>query len=156
MDAGMAGPALQDRFKVRCWGCGALNPGGLQIKSRWEDDELTCRWQPRPEHIGHPGIVYGGLIAAVVDCHAIWAAMAGTCREAGLELSDASPPPFAFVTGKLGVNYLAPAAIDQPLELRARVVDRAERRVTVACRVLQGERECASAEVVAVRVKAPG
>ena len=156
MDAGMPGPALQDCFKVHCWGCGALNPGGLQIKSRWEDDELTCRWQPKPEHIGYPGIVYGGLIAAVVDCHAICAAMASTCRDAGLDMSDDHPPPFNFVTGTLGVKYLAPASIDRPLVLRARVVDAGERRVTVACRVLQDGCECVSAEVIAVRVKARG
>src|SRR5262245_13179943 len=111
------GPALQDALKVHCFGCGALNERGLQIKSHWDGDELVCRWLPNPYHIGHPGIVYGGLIASVVDCHAIWTAMATACRDEGVPLDEASPPPFAFVTGKLSVSYLNPARIDRPLEL---------------------------------------
>jgi acyl-coenzyme A thioesterase PaaI-like protein len=151
----VSGRALQDVIKVHCFGCGALNERGLQIKSRWDGDDLVCRWRPKPFHIGHPGVVYGGAIASVVDCHAIWAALATCCRDNGFELQD-GPPPFAFVTGKLSVNYLKPAAIEHELELRARVTDRAERRYTVACRVLQQGVECANAEVLAVRVRAFG
>lgn len=32
------GPALQDLLKVHCFGCGALNARGLQIKSLWDGD----------------------------------------------------------------------------------------------------------------------
>jgi acyl-coenzyme A thioesterase PaaI-like protein len=145
----MEGRALQDVAKVHCFGCGALNPQGLQIKSHIEGDEVVCRWQPPPHHIGHPGIVYGGTIASIVDCHSIWTAVAMHCRDAGIEV-DEGPP---FVTGKLSVSYLKPAAIDKPLELRARVTDRGEKRVNVACRVLQDGVEVANAEVVTVRVK---
>ena len=152
----MEGRALQDVLKVHCFGCGALNEQGLQIKSHWDGDELVCRWQPEPHHIGHPGLVYGGLIASVVDCHAIWTAMATTCRDEGLALDDASPPPFGFVTGKLSVSYSKPASIDRPLELRARVSDKVERRVHVGCRVIQDGVDCAGAEVVAVRVRSLG
>lgn len=144
------GPALQDVLKVQCFGCGALNEHGLQIKSRWDGDELVCRWKPPPHHIGHPGVVYGGVIASVVDCHAIWTALATHCRDEGAPL-DATAP--AFVTGRLAVSYLKPADIELALELRARVVERGGRRSTVACRVLQGEVECATAEVVAVQVR---
>lgn len=41
------------------------------------------------------------------------------------------------------------------MERRARVVDKGERK-TVVCQVFQGGVECASAEVVTVRVKALG
>ena len=150
------GRALQDALKVQCFGCGSLNDQGLQIKSHWAGDELVCRWSPRPYHIGHPGFVYGGVIASVVDCHAIWTAMATACRDEGLLLDGASPPPFAFVTGKLSVSYLKPARIDRPLELHAKVSDKGERRVHVGCRVLQDGIVCASAEVVTVRVPSLG
>src|SRR5262249_21754143 len=112
------GRALQDVLKVQCFGCGALNAQGLHIKSRWEGDELVCRWRPPPHHIGHPGIVYGGTIASVVDCHAIWTAMATHCRDTGTDIAASRTP---FVTGKLSVNYLQPARIDADLVLRARV-----------------------------------
>ena len=51
------------------------------------------------------------------------------------------------------MNYLKPASVSQLLELRARVTDQGERKCIVACRVLQGEVECATAEVVTVKVK---
>lgn len=149
------GRALQDRLQVHCFGCGALNAHGLQIKSRWAGDEFVCIWQPRPEHIGFPGCVYGGTIASVVDCHAIWAALSMHCREAGHDLRS-GPPPFAVVTASLRVDYLVPAAVDAPLELRARIVGHGERKSLVVCSVRQGPVQCATAEVVTVRVKGRG
>jgi len=144
------GRALQDVLKVQCFGCGALNERGLQIKSRWEGDELVCRWRPPPHHIGHPGLVYGGSIAAVVDCHAIWTAMATHCRDTGTDIATAAVPT---VTGKLSVNFLQPARIDAELVLRARVIDAGGRRATVRCHVLQDGKECAVAEVITVRLQ---
>jgi acyl-coenzyme A thioesterase PaaI-like protein len=149
------GRALQDCLQVQCFGCGALNERGLQIKSRWHGDELVCVWQPRPEHIGFPGVVYGGTIASVVDCHAVWASLSMHCRAAGHDLGSGAPP-FAVVTGSLHVNYLKPASVAEPLELRARIVEHGERKSIVACSVRQGSVECATAEVVTVRVKGVG
>ena len=148
------GAALQDVFRIHCFGCGALNAHGLQIKSRWQGDELVCRWRPQAFHIGHPGMVYGGTIASVIDCHAIWTAMAALCRDTAHDLAS-GPPPFAFVTGRLAVSYLKPMAIDAEMELRARVIDQGERKSIVACQVLQNGVECVNAEVVTVRIKSP-
>ena len=146
------GSALQDVLKVHCFGCGALNEHGLHIKSRWDGDELVCRWQPPPHYIGHPGVVYGGAIASVVDCHAVWTALATDRRDDGIAADSATRPP-SYVTARLAVDYLQPAAIDRPLALRARATSRSGRRTTVACRVLQDDVECARAEVVVVRLK---
>ena len=145
---------LQDVLKVRCFGCGSLNEHGLQIKSRWVGDELVCRWRAEPFHIGYPGTVYGGTIASIVDCHSIWTALAEHCREVGHDL-ELGAPPFAYVTGKLTVSYLKPAAIDAEIALHAKVVKKGERTTVVDCRVMQGGIECATGEVVAVRVAAP-
>ena len=146
------GRALQDRLPVYCFGCGTLNAHGLHIKSRWQGDELVCVWQPSPEHIGFPGYVYGGTIASVVDCHAIWAALSLHCRKVGHDL-DSGPPPFAVVTGSLQVSFLKPASVARPIELRARVVALEERKSVVTCSVHQGPVECATAQVVVVRVR---
>jgi acyl-coenzyme A thioesterase PaaI-like protein len=149
------GRALQDRLPLSCFGCGTRNRHGLHIKSRWEGDEFVCVWQPGAEHIGYPGYVYGGTIASVVDCHAIWAALSAHCRQAGHDLGSGAPP-FAVVTGSLRVDYLRPARVTQPLELRARIIEHGERKSIVACSVRQGPVECATAEIVTVRVKALG
>lgn len=147
-----SGPPLQDLLKVECFGCGALNERGLKIKSRWVGDRLVCRWRPEAHHIGYPGLIHGGTVASVVDCHAIWTAMATRCREQAHDLA-AGAPPFAFVTGRLSVNYLKAMRIDAALELRAQVVEQGERKSLVACEVLQDGEICATAEVLAVRVK---
>jgi acyl-coenzyme A thioesterase PaaI-like protein len=80
------GPALQDFYPeqfAHCYGCGRLNPHGLQIKTRWEGEEAVARFLPRPEHIAVPGFVYGGLIASLVDCHSIGTAAAAFERPGG-------------------------------------------------------------------------
>ena len=145
---------LQDVFKVHCFGCGALNAHGLKIKSRWDGDDLLCNWQPETYHIGHPGYVYGGTIASVVDCHCIWTAMADQCRAVGHALDD-GPPPFAFVTGSLKVDYLKPVPIEGEMELRARVLKKSGRKAIIGCRLRHSGVECAIAEVVAVQIR-PG
>ena len=60
-------PAIQDRIPHNhCFGCGTLNPRGLQIKSYVEGDEAVCTFQPSPDHMAGPtDVVYGGIIAAV-------------------------------------------------------------------------------------------
>lgn len=143
---------MQDVLKVHCFGCGALNAHGLHIKSRWDGDDVVCKWQPEPFHIGYPGYVYGGTIASVVDCHSIWTAVAHFCRDTGHSL-EAGPPPYAYVTGSLKVDYLKPVPIDGEMELRARLLEKTERKMIIACRVLHSGIECANAEVVTVRVK---
>jgi len=54
------------------------------------------------------------------------------------------------------VSFLKPARIDRPLQLYAKVSNKDERRVQVGCRVTQDGVECASGEVVTVRVRALG
>lgn len=144
--------AMQDRIKVHCFGCGALNEHGLQIKSFWEGDEVVCSWQPKPHHIGYPGILYGGMIASIVDCHAMWTASAHAYRLAGVEMDGTIRYP--YVTASLKVDYRRPVPIDRPLKLRARVTRFDERKATVTCQVLCDGATSAEAEVLAVRVPA--
>ena len=154
-DAFDDGRPLQDRLPCDCYGCGTLNPRGLHIKSRWEGNVFVCNWQPKPEHIAYPGLVYGGTIASIVDCHAVWAALSMHCQSIGHDLLT-GPPPFRVVTASLLVKFLRPASVAQVLELRASVVEQSARKSIVTCSVRQGPLECASAEVVTVRVTEQG
>lgn len=114
--------------------------------------DLVCAFRPQ-YHVGHPGILYGGLIASVVDCHCIWTASDHAHRVAGLEMDGASR--FLYVTASLTVNYRKPVPIDSAIDLRARVVDFGERKAIVKCTVTSNGVVCAQAEVVAVRIVAP-
>jgi acyl-coenzyme A thioesterase PaaI-like protein len=143
--------AMQDVMPVHCFGCGALNEHGLQIKSFWAGEDVVCAWRPKPHHIGHPGILYGGMIASVIDCHCIWTATAYAHREAGLEMDET--PRFPYVTAALTVNYRKPVPIDSAIDLRARVVEFGERKAIVKCMITCKGIVCAEAEMIAVRMK---
>ena len=146
--------AIQDGIpNNQCWGCGTLNPRGLQIKSYVEGEETVCRFQPSPEHMAGPThVVNGGIIAAVIDCHTICTAIADVYRAAGADLG--SEPLRWAVTASLKIDYLAPAPIGEPMELRARIRETKGRKRIVECTVRSGGRDCARAEVVAVEVGA--
>lgn len=142
--------SLQDRIPGHCFGCGSLNTEGLQIKSFWVGDEVVCAWRAQPKHIGHPGILYGGVIASVVDCHCIWTAMAYAHRQAGEEVGSSSA--HKFVTAALSLQYRKPVRIEDALELRARVIDFGERKAVVRCTVHSANLLVVEAEVVVVRM----
>lgn len=134
----------------QCYGCGRLNPHGLQIKSYWEGEEAVCRYTPEPYHTAIPGYVYGGLIASLIDCHSTGTASAAACRtEAG---SSRVEPATRFLTASLHVDYLKPTPIDETLEIRAVIKEIKGRKVVVASRLIAAGKVCATGEVVAVRV----
>jgi acyl-coenzyme A thioesterase PaaI-like protein len=144
--------AIQDGIPAHhCYGCGTLNSRGLKIKSYLEGEESVCRFQPWPEHMAGPtDVVFGGILAAVIDCHCVCTAIADFYRAAGRPLGVG--PPIWAVTASLKVDYLAPTPIGQPMELRARIREAKGRKRIVACSVRSGGVECARAEVVSVEV----
>ncbi|HEX6800082.1 MAG TPA: PaaI family thioesterase [Ktedonobacterales bacterium] len=126
-----------------CWGCGVANEHGLRLKSYWDgelegagaDGEAICVWQPQPYHIAAPGIVSGGILATLIDCHCAATACADAYRGAGRAIEPGGEP-LVYLTAQLDVRYLRPTPAEGPLTLRARVVERNERRTTVACSVM--------------------
>jgi acyl-coenzyme A thioesterase PaaI-like protein len=146
--------AIQDAIPDNhCWGCGTLNPHGLHLKSAWEGDESVCRLTPRPEFMaGPPDVLYGGFIAAIIDCHAICTAISDAHRTAGRALG--SEPRLWCVTASLRVDYLEPTPLAAPLELRARVREVKGRKVVVDCVLHSEGRVRVRAEVLAVEVVA--
>ncbi|MFZ1987119.1 MAG: PaaI family thioesterase [Desulfatitalea sp.] len=150
----MTDNAFQDYYNDEhsaCYGCGRLNPDGLQIKSYWDGDESVCRFTPQAYHTAMPGYVYGGLIASVIDCHGIGTAAAATYRAAGRPMG----PEIRFVTASLHVDYLRPTPIDAPMELRGRVKEVGERKVVVQVTLSSKGQVCARGEVVAIRLIKP-
>ncbi len=68
--------ALQDQYAPRsiCFGCGPANAKGLRIKSFVDGDTLVADFTPEPYHHAFPGMLNGGIIGALLDCHSNWAA----------------------------------------------------------------------------------
>jgi acyl-coenzyme A thioesterase PaaI-like protein len=144
--------AFQDLIPgIHCFGCGPDNPEGLRIKSYWADENTAvCRFSPRPNHIGPPGIVNGGIIATVIDCHAVCTAMADAYRRAGRAIGEGAFLP--YVTGTMNITYVAPAPIDALLEARADIIAAKERKTIIECSVTANGDVAAKGEVVAVKL----
>ncbi|MEM1411834.1 MAG: PaaI family thioesterase [Pseudomonadota bacterium] len=156
-DNGEATPAIQDRydegFQV-CYGCGSKNADGLQLKSYRRGEKVIATFMPREEHLAIPGVVYGGLIASLVDCH-------GIATGAAHFQPDPYGTPPRCVTGSLHVDYRRPTPMDgREIELTAQVVQASERKAVVDVKVRVGDELTAEGRVVAVRLKqappAPG
>lgn len=152
--SGPRGQAVQDFYAedhAHCYGCGRLNPEGLHFKTYWDDtgDSIT-RFRPEPHYTALPGIVYGGLIAALIDCHSTGTAAAAFyhAEDRGFE----SDPPVRCVTAALHVDYLRPTPIDGTLEVRGQVKELKGRKVVVVSTLTAGGEMCARGEVVAIRL----
>jgi acyl-coenzyme A thioesterase PaaI-like protein len=146
-------PAVQDHYPddvAHCYGCGRLNDGGIQLKSREEGDETVARYTPRAEHTSVPGFVYGGLIASLLDCHSMATAAIAAIRKAGRNVGDGPAP--RFVTGALNVQYLKPTPIGVELEVRGRVKESGERKFVIEATITARGVITARGEVVAVRM----
>ena len=132
--------AFQDRYPERyahCYGCGRLHPDGWQVKSYWLDDEpgvAVCHFTPGEHYTGGwPHVMYGGVIASLIDCHSGGTASAAKAMELGLA-DDAEIP--RFVTASLTVDFTAPTPVGSPLEIRARVASLEGRKAWVDTEVI--------------------
>ncbi len=146
---------LQDLYPddfAHCYGCGRLNTNGLHVKSEWIDGEAVARFTPAPYHMALPGFVYGGLIASLIDCHAMATAAAASMAAAGATPGRDQTP--RFVTASMRVDFVRPTPLGPELVLRARASEVGERKVLVAVSLGANGVECARGEVVAVRAPA--
>ena len=104
---------------THCWGCGRNNEHGLQIKSYWEGEEAICIWQPEKYHVAGGGIVCGGIIATIIDCHCLNTAIAAVYRKE--ERKIGTKPFIPYVTGTITIKLILPTPIDEPVVLRAKI-----------------------------------
>lgn len=142
--------AIQDLYPedfAHCYGCGRNNLNGHQLKSYVEGDEVVARFVPGPDFVSLPGFVYGGLLASLVDCHAMATAAASDLTPG----AEDSPVP-RYVTGGLHVDYLKPTPMGPQLVIRGRVIGRSEKKRVVEATVSVEGTVTIRAEVVAVRL----
>ena len=111
--------SLQDQFAPQnaCFGCGPANPKGLRIKSVVDGDEVVCEWKAEPHHEAFPGVLNGGIIGALLDCHCNWTAAWHLMNEQG-----AATPP-CTVTADYAIKLKRPTPSGETCHLRSRVVE---------------------------------
>lgn len=147
--------AFQDYYPddySHCYGCGRLNENGHQIKSFWDGDEGVCRLVPKIFYSGGmKDILYGGLIASLMDCHGAGTAAAAKARELNIEMEPGAMP--RFVTASLKVDYLSPTPVGKEVELRARVEEIKKRKVTVSVTLSTDGTVHARGQLIMVQIK---
>jgi acyl-coenzyme A thioesterase PaaI-like protein len=143
--------SLQERYSPDgiCFGCGPANPEGLHVRSFPEGEAVVGEWTPGPHHEAFPGVLNGGIIGALLDCHSNWAAAYHLMRKGGLE----HPP--CTVTADYAVRLRRPVPTNGPVRLRAQVVESGDDRAVVEATLEAGGNVCATCRGTFVAVK-PG
>jgi acyl-coenzyme A thioesterase PaaI-like protein len=119
--------SLQDQFapNLICFGCGPSNEKGLQIKSFVEGDRVIASFTPKSHHQAFEGMINGGIIGVLLDCHLNWTAAWHLMKENGLRV-----PP-CCVTAKYEVTFEKPTPSKTQLDLEAWVIESSLRKAVV-------------------------
>ena len=57
-----------------CFGCGPSNKDGLQIRSYRIEEGLEMEFDCDKKHQAFPGVINGGILGSLIDCHGNWTA----------------------------------------------------------------------------------
>ena len=141
--------ALQDRYAPhnQCFGCGPDNDKGLRIKSFVEGDEVVAEFTPEPHHLAFPGVMNGGIIGALLDCHSNWTAAHRLMVDKGLD----APP--CTVTSEFAVTLKRPTPMNGPVKLRGKVAEVSGDRCVIDATMEAGGKITATCKGVFVAVK---
>jgi len=112
-------PRLYDQI---CFACGDRNSAGLHLHFERDGVQgVACRYEPKEQDQGFPGLLHGGIVVALLDESMAWA-MWAVDRALG-------------VTAKMETRYRRPIGVDGPLIVRGRVVRMRGRRIEVEATV---------------------
>jgi acyl-coenzyme A thioesterase PaaI-like protein len=138
--ATITAPSLQQRFAPasRCFGCGPANQLGLRLESRPAGEGLVASWTPAVHHEAFAGVLNGGIIGALLDCHSNWTAAWEFMRRRG---SDRPP---VCVTADYHVRLLRPTPSGAPVTLASRIAKATDDRATVESTLSSGDAVTAS------------
>ena len=145
--------SLQETYapKGRCFGCGPANEKGLRIRSIPAADdagaEVVADWTPEPHHEAFEGVLNGGIIGALLDCHSNWTAAFHLMKK---NATDSVP---CTVTAEFAVKLRRPTPSKAPVRLSARVVSSEGDRATVEATLTSGGKVTSTCTGVFVAVK---
>lgn len=141
--------SIQETFAPRgiCFGCGVANEKGLRIRSFEKNGEYFAEWRAEDHHQAFPGMLNGGIIGALLDCHSNWAAAHFLMKQNKKDVPDCT------VTANYSIKLLRPTPADALITLRAKVVESSEDRATVEAELIANEKVCATCKGLFVAVK---
>ncbi|MCA1622594.1 MAG: PaaI family thioesterase [Acidobacteria bacterium] len=141
--------SLQETYAPNgvCFGCGVKNEKGLRIRSFANGDETIAEWRAEPHHQAFPGMLNGGIIGALLDCHSNWMAAHFLMKQNGKDTPDCT------VTANYSIKLLRPTPFDKTIKLVARVIESSEDRATVEAELIADDKVCATCKGLFVIVK---
>ena len=142
-------PSVQEEHAPSsiCFGCGPANENGLRIRSFRRGDGLEMEFFPKEEHQAFPGMINGGIIGTLLDCHGNW-----TAAIALMDQSSESEPP-CTVTASYSVKLRRPTPFGVALQVSSEVEEISEDRVKVRMILRADDEVCATGEGLFVAVK---
>lgn len=127
----------------KCFVCGLENPAGLHLHFyESAPGEVTAHYTVQEQHQGYPGIVHGGIVAAMLD--------EVTGR---VHMGSTTNPRFMF-TARLDVRYRKPVPVGEPLRLVG-VAGDSKSRTATAKGYLYGPEGDLLAEAEAILINVP-
>jgi acyl-coenzyme A thioesterase PaaI-like protein len=141
--------SLQEKYAPTnaCFGCGPANPDGLHIRSFPRGEEVVAEWKPETRYEAFPGVLNGGIIGALLDCHCNWTAAFYLMSKSG---ADRTP---CTVTADYAIKLLRPTPTNASVFLSAKVVESTGDRATVEGTLTGGGKVCATCRGTFVAVK---
>ncbi len=130
-----------------CFGCGPANEKGLQIDSHRSENGLELYFTPSDEHQAFPGMINGGIIGSLMDCHGNWAAAIAL-----MDKSGANEPP-CTVTANYSISLRRPTPAGVELHILAEIDDLQDDRANVSLTLSAEGKICATGTGLFVAVK---
>ena len=95
--------SLQEKYAPNnsCFGCGPANAQGLRIRSFPKGEEVVAEWIPQSKYEAFPGVLNGGIIGTLLDCHCNWTAAWHLMNTAG-----ADHPPCTVTAGGSRISHV--------------------------------------------------
>ena len=119
----------------------------MRIRSFPEGDAVVAEWKPEPKYEAFPGVLNGGIIGTLLDCHCNWTAACHLMKQA-----DEDHPP-CTVTADYAIKLLRPTPTERSgsslRESGRFIADRA----TIEGTLTAGGKVCATCRGIFVAVK---
>ena len=144
----MVGLSVQEEYAPNsiCFGCGPANKNGLKIQSYRIDNGLRMEFEPNDFHQAFPGMINGGIIGTILDCHGNW-----TAAIALMDLNGNEQPP-CTVTASYSVKLTRPTPSNTKLLVTSQVNQIDGNRVSVNLMLEANGKICATGEGLFVAV----
>ena len=130
-----------------CFGCGPANQDGLKIESHRIDNGLVMEYLPNDSHQAFPGMINGGIIGTLLDCHGNWTAAIALMDQSG----DSEPP--CTVTANYSIKLRRPTPFGHEIQVTGEVIELDDDRAKVKMELISDGKICAVGEGLFVAVK---